>query len=390
MKKIFTLALAMLAGVSATMSAQTMPTEPIYRLKAMVDYGYAMSYDYEWNEQNQLVKLSTELNNQPMYYVYYYDEAGNNDKTEMYRDMNGLDDFELKQVYNYVWNDKNQLVKRNALSYVSFSDEPLKTLPMVWIYNDKGLMVQCITYRDQECTDIGQNIEYVYDENDRLVQESDMTYDLEAKELKPSYLYTYSYDAEGRLVDIARGSYNASGVFSGVERHTGYIYDEDGDLIETFISTANIESKQSQSKYTYNKDISADQIVYPWLVEDDFVLKTGRLGMSNHMVVEIDDYSRADNGDMVLLFEWTYDYEDVEGNGIETVTDNSAAELAVSINGGMMTFGGADVKSAAVYTLDGRLVMSAPALLGGALPVDGLADGVYVVSTPVGSAKFVK
>lgn len=385
MKKFFTLALALLAGVSATVQA-----EPKYRLKAVVDYGYAMSYDYEWNEQNQLVKQSTEFNNQPMYYVYYYDEAGHNDKTEMYRDTNGTGDFVLKQEYEYVWNDKGQLVKRNALSYVSFSDEPLRTMPMVWIYNDKGLMVQCLTYIDQECTTIGQKAEFVYDENDLLTQESALTYDMEAKELKPSYLYTYSYDEAGRLVDIARGSYSATGAYSGVERHTGYIYDEDGDLIETFISTANIESKQSQSKYIYDKAIPADEVVFPWLVEDDFVLKNGRLGMSNHMVVEIDDYSRADNGDMILLYEWTYDYEEIDNSGIETVADNAAAELAVSINGGMMTFGGADVKSAKVYTVDGRLVMSAPALLGGALPVSGLADGVYVVSTPVGSAKFVK
>lgn len=387
MKQFFTLALALLAGATAAVSA-----EPAYRLKSVTDYGYAMNYVYEWNELNQLEKMSTEFNNTPMYYLYYYDEAGNNVKTDMYSDMIGLGEYKHRQTYNYEYNDKNQLVLRTALSYVSFQDEPLKTLPMKWFYNDLGNVVQCVTYRDQECTDVGQQVDFVYDpETNLLVQESDLTYDLEAKELLPTYKYTYSYDENGRLVDIARGSYNASGTFSGIERHTGYVYDEDGDLIESFTSTANINSKQSQLVYTYDKDIAADQIIYPLLVEDDLVLKTGRLSMIEHMVLGINEYSRADNGDMVLLYEWTYEYDDITGgDAIETITDNASANLAVSINGGMMTFGGVDVKSAKVYTVDGRLVLSAPALIGGALPVSGLADGVYVVSTPAGSAKFVK
>ncbi len=108
MKKFFTLALAIAAGASMNAFG-----EAKYRLSRVIDEQYAINNVYQWNDQNQLVKLSTDVDDY-VYYLFFYDEAGNINKVELYRDEDGLDNYRLNIVYRYEYNSDNQLVKREA------------------------------------------------------------------------------------------------------------------------------------------------------------------------------------------------------------------------------------------------------------------------------------
>ncbi len=381
MKKFFTLALAIAAGASMNAFG-----EAKYRLSRVIDEQYAINNVYQWNDQNQLVKLSTDVDDY-VYYLFFYDEAGNINKVELYRDEDGLDNYRLNIVYRYEYNSDNQLVKREADNYVSFSDVPLPSMPMVWVYDTEGHIVQRITYRDQACTQIGQEVNYLYNDKGQLIQESDRTMDLETQSLQYSYRITFTYDENGNLVDKAYASYSQSAYV--INKHDFYVWDENGDLTEWYTTSALTTAKVSQYLYSYDLDVPAEEVIYPWIPEENFVLETSIHSRVKHMVMNIDQKSRNDSGDMVLLYEWTYLYDELKNDAIETVAADNA-EVAISLDGDMITFGNADVKSAKVYTIDGRLVLDAPALMAGKLPVSGLAKGAYVVTTAAGSAKFVK
>ena len=113
------------------------------------------------------------------------------------------------------------------------------------------------------------------------------------------------------------------------------------------------------------------------------------------MLVERNEYMPDDiTGGLVQIINWVYDYDEIEGiNGIEAIEKINAlgARILPEVNGDVLTLNGVTNASVvSIYDLNGRKVFAGGNNTGNTVNVSSLEKGIYMVTTPEGSAKFVR
>lgn len=386
MKKFFTLALALGVGAAVCVNA-----ENIYRLKSVKDDQYATKKLYFYDDNNVLIKYDTDVEPN-FYHDYTYNEDGLLIRDELWLDRTGLGDYFRNIYYDYTYTEDGLLDTRTGYTSASFTNyEPLFSGMMKWVYDLEGKVVEVLTYAKPEISEasLTQTDEYYYNEKG-LVSRIDYSHPAEigSSTWEMANRDEYTYDEKDRLVEITHWavSTNALSVF----KHTFFVYDHRDDLIETYETGTNVNNKQSSHEYYYD-DIPVSQVIYPYSIEENKILIGANANQFNrmaHRCLMSMDYSVADDGSLALLFEWEYDYDVIQGAGIEGV--EAAPAFEASVADGVLTLAGVSADSSArIYDLEGRLLKSV-SRVGAGVPVGSLAEGVYVVSTDAGSVKFVR
>lgn len=158
-----------------------------------VDGTIQFDYQYTYDDNNQL-KLINGIRlrncvNVDYHYEYFYDEDGNQIKGIRYdEDGNTLSSY--KADYD---EDGNFLL---GINYVD--DAPTSKYEAE--YDNKGRLTTekrytGYVYKDEESYQLEYQLEYLYDENDNVIQETKFDGYLE-----PEYQYNYQYDDENHLV----------------------------------------------------------------------------------------------------------------------------------------------------------------------------------------------
>lgn len=404
MKKLFTLAIA--AGMAASMS---MDAESLFRMTEFGNYDNLEIYQFEWNDDNQIVRKNVE-NDDETYILYVYNEDGKltlqegyqyfYDEADPKKDPVALCTYRVK----YFYDEKGNLVEERVQNQNINTNEILSDACLVNVYNSDGKIATQNQYfirgtehpeRFADCKDVNnfQNVNYTYNDLGQLVEEEYITYALDSEQVTQTSTYTYIYDGKGRNVVIKSISNNVAGATRV------YVYDEEGSCAEYFETNSQFrfEINENGDMEVMNRgnvsrrliftcsDVPRDRCFYPNKTYDE---EYGRFfDYMTYQLESIDEYRRADDD---VLHEWgTWDVEwlEVEPNGIEGISAD-AAQVDFSINGNVMTINGLDRNATVnIFDMNGRLVQASK---GGMVFLGHLNEGVYVVATPAGNAKIVR
>lgn len=299
---------------------------------------YSVFDSISYNDRDQLVRISgwqliygTYKN---VYYVdYTYDNNGNIASRTNYNYFS--DEWNLGGVYNYTYNDQNQIV--------------LSTLTMA------GMMYQ--------------KVEYSYENN--LLQE-EIWYNFDGSGLSPDERLTYHYQ-NNQLVRMEDSIINNGvWVYNGVTR---YEYDEFGNCTqdERCDYTGGVSNR---NVYHYDYDMQLSNIVTPWTPE---IIRPNYYNNVNPCVLE-NWYSVDAEHVLQYICDYIYTYgENTAGIASPevlslTISPNPAAEFVTIQGAEQLQSGNARLE---VIDEQGRIVYTSKVV--SQFSVRNFAHGCYIV-----------
>ena len=240
-------------------------------------------------------------------------------------------------------------------------------------------------------------IEYSYDRSGRLVKEDTYT------DSNVSARIEYIYDEDGRLSEQLDYLLSENGTELVLSRKTDRTYDENGNILSVkgyqnqgTSSTPNWVA-DSETKFVYDMDRLAENVVYPYHMEKDFNYGLGSMQMdvfleSTNLLVQDSTYLEFEGAGWNLSDVVDYNYTEErparpEPSAVESV--DAADEISLVILCGRIYLYGVEEGAAVnVYDADGRILLSASYTEGG-IPVNGMAPGMKIVRTGKFTGKFM-
>ena len=398
MKKIITLSAAVAFGLANMAQAET-----TYRLAQFVDEqgGGAELEKFEYDSSNRLVRQYSNMLVGNLRTDYTYNDKGQVVMEEGWHDksVRGLDEnYEQRYYVEYEYDEQGRVVARKT--YNKLGSAPMMFSGMyVWEYDNAGRLAKMLDYTDENRQNLLQEVLYYYNELGQLSYTQDRINNFGTWE--DNSRVEYVYDALGRITEIGSGRIT-DGTYEA-DRYEFFVYTDEGEeelnpdavLDETYLTGAGRRTKQKMVKYLYNEDVRSENVIYP--VTDIDALFDNSVQYSDYkfMLVERNEYMPDDiTGGLVQIINWVYDYDEIEGiNGIEAIEKINAlgARILPEVNGDVLTLNGVTNASVvSIYDLNGRKVFAGGNNTGNTVNVSSLEKGIYMVTTPEGSAKFVR
>ena len=398
MKKIITLSAAVAFGLANMAQAET-----TYRLAQFVDEqgGGAELEKFEYDSSNRLVRQYSNMLVGNLRTDYTYNDKGQVVMEEGWQDksVSGLDEnYEQRYYVEYEYDEQGRVVARKT--YNKLGSAPMMFSGMyVWEYDNAGRLAKMLDYTDENRQNLLQEVLYYYNELGQLSYTQDRINNFGTGE--DNSRVEYVYDALGRITEIGSGKIT-DGTYKA-DRYEFFVYTDEGEeelnpdavLDETYLTGAGRRTKQKMVKYLYNEDVRSENVIYP--VTDIDALFDNSVQYSDYkfMLVERNEYMPDDiTGCLVQIINWVYDYDEIEGiNGIEAIEKINAlgARILPEVNGDVLTLNGVTNASVvSIYDLNGRKVFAGGNNTGNTVNVSSLEKGIYMVTTPEGSAKFVR
>ena len=398
MKKIITLSAAVAFGLANMAQAET-----TYRLAQFVDEqgGGAELEKFEYDSSNRLVRQYSNMLVGNLRTDYTYNDKGQVVMEEGWQDksVSGLDEnYEQRYYVEYEYDEQGRVVARKT--YNKLGSAPMMFSGMyVWEYDNAGRLAKMLDYTDENRQNLLQEVLYYYNELGQLSYTQDRINNFGTWE--DNSRVEYVYDALGRITEIGSGKIT-DGTYKA-DRYEFFVYTDEGEeelnpdavLDETYLTGAGRRTKQKMVKYLYNADVRSENVIYP--VTDIDALFDNSVQYSDYkfMLVERNEYMPDDiTGGLVQIINWVYDYDEIEGiNGIEAIEKINAlgARILPEVNGDVLTLNGVTNASVvSIYDLNGRKVFAGGNNTGNTVNVSSLEKGIYMVTTPEGSAKFVR
>ena len=398
MKKIITLSAAVAFGLANMAQAET-----TYRLAQFVDEqgGGAELEKFEYDSSNRLVRQYSNMLVGNLRTDYTYNDKGQVVMEEGWQDksVSGLDEnYEQRYYVEYEYDEQGRVVARKT--YNKLGSAPMMFSGMyVWEYDNAGRLAKMLDYTDENRQNLLQEVLYYYNELGQLSYTQDRINNFGTWE--DNSRVEYVYDALGRITEIGSGKIT-DGTYKA-DRYEVFVYTDEGEeelnpdavLDETYLTGAGRRTKQKMVKYLYNEDVRSENVIYP--VTDIDALFDNSVQYSDYkfMLVERNEYMPDDiTGGLVQIINWVYDYDEIEGiNGIEAIEKINAlgARILPEVNGDVLTLNGVTNASVvSIYDLNGRKVFAGGNNTGNTVNVSSLEKGIYMVTTPEGSAKFVR
>lgn len=292
------------------------------------------------------------------YELNQYDEKGNCVRNDLWQKFDT--GWKHNLYVEYVYNDKNQLVKRtNYNNFGGFS----KGGDLEYIYNEKDQLIKVNTlmddFMDPEKSILMSTEEYTY-ENDLLVSRV-----LETNsdpfgwgggdpEFKPSAKSTYSYNDANQLIAQQNYDYEAN---TGEEREGALVkfsYDAHGNvtMVDYYLRS---EYPSSRNVYHYDTTVLKEKAVYPLHYEEAENEWHRVATMSSNIITEVEEWQVPQEVDTLMYlgsYVWNYDAEPVANH-----VEKEVAPLKWMLNDGVLRLEGApEGCRVEVFTADGRLV----------------------------------
>ncbi len=422
MKQFFTFALV-LAAAASTLSAGN---NKGYLLVKTEVTDFAEYTNYEWNTENlQATQKEADNGEYLTRETYTYDEEGRIVKEAGWQFI--YDDFSDEGAWYRTsdvfttYDEQGRPVTMTVVNYYRALEgeelRPMSVTPFTFTYNDKGNIEAMNIYAcsaldtpQSEWRDF-QNIEYTYDENDRLKSRAWYIHSIYGGGSELSVRQLYYYYADGRLAIIQQTT-----PLEGMEvvsSHRVYVYNEDTSLNNVYDTGStfrfdvadngeiNIISEgrvMKRQEFVYDEDVPFTNVRYPKLslyqteYLGDFVMEL----LKGKVIMEtLYERPQEDDAELEVYSEIDYKFIEVENPefpelvGIETIDNQASANFSAEVLGGMLVLSGNTTDNVRIYDLQGRVMQNAVAL-NGQVNVSNLQNGVYVVAAGSQVAKFVR
>lgn len=392
MKKTFTLSLILAVGFTAAQARTLYLLDTIEEFDATATAATdpESTKTFEYDDLQRLIK-STDDSGMFLRFEYTYNDKNQVVERRAYQDFDGAGVYNLKTRIEFEYNDDNTLKALTTWNYMKADlTKPVLGGSFVWAYDNQGRIALRTMYFDEAREEAQQETQYFYNEAGQLERVDDRVFDLATQGWKPSGRCVYEYDSKGRMVTECSGTLDGNFNFTP-KRYEEYVWsdDDNNNLEEVYTTGPARRTKQSSHLYTYD-EIPASDVVFPRDLTDEMLYKKDHYNLMSHRPVTDDFQSSTDSGMLLPLFNYVYRYTEVEVTGIDNVVVPDVDVIVANVNGDVLTLGGfRGNENVAIYDLNGRSVLTArPA--GNTLDVSALQQGVYVVSTPHGVAKFTR
>lgn len=287
--------------------------------------------------------------------------------------------------------------------WATYSADVPMFLSSVWRFSydsSSGLLTEINVYYEQEGQEpiLMTRHTYQYDENGKVARQDTYTPGMST----PSTYTTYSYKGfEDRISRQVNYSYNYSEQRMQIDSQVDYVYTDEGAISEINEYNSDRTMLVQQKVYDCSEGFSIRETVYPYdYVESFFGVQTPAFEITSEPITfyELKAYNEYDGQTHTAdMFEYVYttvkgDLPDVPDNpnAIATVNGDAAPSLRLSLAGDLLTVDGCRAADVVTLTdMQGRTVL-APTPYAAGISLDGLAAGAYILTTPAGSAKFVK
>lgn len=246
MKKLFTLAIA--AGMAASMS---MDAESIFRMTEFGEYNSLEIFQYEWNDANQIVRKNVESDDET-YCLYVYNEQGLlaleqgyqyfYDEADPKKEPVPLCTYHVKMYYN----EAGQMVERRVQNISINTGEVLSDAAILYEYNSDGKMAQ----------------EFQYFLNKEDLKDGRPEHFVPGEGRYPFETVTYSYNDLGQLIEENSTSYKGNwneerGVMvytDEVQSTVVYSYFYDGKGRQCVMKSSQDNRAGATAVYVYDKE----------------------------------------------------------------------------------------------------------------------------------------
>lgn len=267
---------------------------------------------------------------------YTYDENGNRATRTNY--VNFGWGMEIQGVYNYTYNDENQLTYHEMTLGGSMFER------CNYSYNGQGLL-------QEKVIEMYYSWESVWDFSSKTV---------------------YEYNTDGYQSKIS--SYYWTGTSWSADSRNEYEYDTNGNCsVRTYYSGNTLSDRKT---YTYDLDTDIEKVIMPYHPEPFYM----QFEQFMNRPLSYKWESLDDNGQLVYLCDFLYDYEKLNGTGIQNpvvddmlrVYPNPAAEsIMVNLPG---------LKKVDIVNMQGATVQSVNTVSDfSRIDLQNLAGGIYLI-----------
>lgn len=233
-----------------------------------------------------------------------YDAANNVVKLDGYQLING----NWTHVYymDYTYDDNGNLTSRS--NYNSFGG-PTFSLGGTYLYfYDDNRLTHWELYLNED--ELFEQCTITYNENGQVIEEFVQDTWMSGT-LEDAWKIEYIYNPDGTLLTSKPSIWNGSSWdFPGAE---WFYYDDNKNCIKWEHKSGNRVT--NRRIYEYNMDYTVDQLVFPVTPEDRS--ETKRLVEIQNMVVLQHWYTENDQGNLIYICDYIYDYNRIGTMGIQ-------------------------------------------------------------------------
>ena len=312
----------------ATVEESEKPNQPEYKYRISSVYAEDGMQIWDYNYSDVIGTSMLSINK--FDYTYgglvetkdslYYDANGNITKIATWQNFDG--EWSYVCYVEYTYNEQNLRATRK--NYNNFDNTMELGGTYYYNYDVNGKMTDWrLEFFDFEEYQKGV-IEY--NEAGQKVSETIQQYDFETYYLRNNQLIEYEYDGYGNLVNEVEYYYSELDErVPSIYKH--YDYDDFGNCIQ-FEQTTASGQVQERRVYTYDTSVLAENIFYYSNPEKDFPA----LHQMNNMLKSFEYYAENDNGELVYVIDYIFDYEAIEesGSDIPAAPTNLVAEAISS------------------------------------------------------------
>lgn len=347
------------------------------------------------------------------YEEYYYDSKNQLDSIYFSLVMNETD--VVITTRKLLRDDNGNVVLRKWYQIIDFVDR--YTNKIEYKYDDSNRITERINYMDYGAGFVAQgHFRYVYDDNGLLVKKESLNvwtggvggysdYSYADGKLQEELIYGvdplgseseivllqklgYEYNDKGDLERMTTFLKNQAGELYETQK-AEYKFDEVGNLLEVneFLSKGGWQPASSV-KYTYDMNVSADNIVYPMDFDDLEMNYSDAYTYCQNKIVNDSTWIEFE-GSWGLYDVRNYSYENNPGTSVESVKVSEKSDLVVVNDGGMIYLPGTnDGEYVYIYDVNGNLLVAVTYTQSG-ISVSGLPNGVKLVKVGNREAKFL-
>ncbi len=323
-----------------------------------------------------------------IYRLIDYDDKGNIISEGGHCVLPGDTKYTKTYIINYSYDENNRLVSRINYNLDTWTGTGEYLLGGVYkySYDNKGRMVQRKLYWDENCTDLFEETDYIYNEKDLKIKEVFNRMDFSGSLYEETIIF-YEYDDKDRLIHTRTDVLNHQKGVMEEYCNVAYKYDANGNLTNRINYGTNPENPNEEHRLIYYTDTLASDVAMPINLEDDMDFFT----RSTNVVKQDSIYRLDAEGQVFSLFgvqDWTYT-ELGSHSGIGNVYDNSRLVAVSRDADGNLILNGVDRnENIRIYDANGKLISNGA--YNGKVNLSGLPRGMYIVTTRNGSVKVCR
>lgn len=286
-----------------------------YRIKSFYAEDGFQTWDYNYSDATgtNLVSIN-ELElfdaNDPKEFKdsLFYDDRGNVTKLATWQTYEG--EWIFPCYVEYTYNEQNLRATRK--NYNHFDGKWQLGGIQTYYYDEEGKMTEWIMAFDG--VEVYQKGIIEYNEEGLKASETIMQYNFSTYELENSFFIENKYDDKGNLERVDEYTYDLASLTWIPQLIRINEYDEYNNCIMEEVRSAG-GRPQERTNYTYDISVPIENVFYYSNPEGDYPI----LPQMKNMVKSYEYYAENDNGDLVYVTDFMFDYEMYETEAVEEV-----------------------------------------------------------------------